>query len=141
MILQQCRVSCCFFKNNVTIYDCFGSLTLPAASILYQLLFNALTLQAVFFTEYLSLKFHLEPKRCVILTPCNNLIFSSLSGDLERIRLSLQESEAEKQAMRDRINDLVQSQQHLEQKATSLQLTVSRLYLMSCSSCRNLEVV
>ena len=46
-------------------------------------------------------------------------------GDLERVRLSLQDSEAEKQTLRDRINDLVQSQQHLEQKATSLQLTVS----------------
>lgn len=47
------------------------------------------------------------------------------AGDLERIRLSLQDSEAEKQTLRDRINDLIQSQQHLEQKATSLQLTVS----------------
>lgn len=46
-------------------------------------------------------------------------------GDLERIKLSLQDSESEKHVLRERIDDLVRAQQHLEQKATSLQLTVS----------------
>ncbi len=49
----------------------------------------------------------------------------AVEGDLERVRLSLQDNEAEKHVLRERIGDLVNAQQHLEQKATSLQLTVS----------------
>ena len=51
-----------------------------------------------------------------------------ISGDLERIKLSLQDSEAEKQTLRERIDDLIKAQHHLEQKATSLQLTVSFIF-------------
>ena len=39
------------------------------------------------------------------------------------------ESEAEKQALRERIDQLMRSQQELESRATSLQLTVDRLTL------------
>ena len=39
------------------------------------------------------------------------------------------ESEAEKQALRERIDQLMKSQQELESRATSLQLTVDRLTL------------
>lgn len=39
------------------------------------------------------------------------------------------EGEAEKQALRERIDQLLRSQQELESRATSLQLTVDRLTL------------
>lgn len=39
------------------------------------------------------------------------------------------EGEAEKQALRERIDQLMRSQQELESRATSLQLTVDRLTL------------
>lgn len=50
-------------------------------------------------------------------------------GDIERLRMQSAESEAEKQALRERIDQLVRSQQELESRATSLQLTVDRLTL------------
>ena len=51
------------------------------------------------------------------------------SGDIERLRMQSAESEAEKQALRERIDQLMRAQQELESRATSLQLTVDRLTL------------
>ena len=51
------------------------------------------------------------------------------SGDIERLRMQSGESEAEKLALRERIDQLMRSQQELESRATSLQLTVDRLTL------------
>ena len=70
-------------------------------------------------------------KRPFLFVNLLNLSFE-ISGDLERIKLSLQDSEAEKQTLRERIDDLIKAQHHLEQKATSLQLTVSfKFYSMN----------
>ena len=46
-------------------------------------------------------------------------------GDLERVRQQLADSETEKQAMKQRIEQLQRNQQDLEQKVTSMQITVS----------------
>ena len=51
------------------------------------------------------------------------------SGDIERLRMQSTEGEAEKQALRERIDQLMRSQQELESRSTSLQLTVDRLTL------------
>lgn len=51
------------------------------------------------------------------------------SGDIERLRMQSAESEAEKQALRERIDQLMRAQQELESRSTSLQLTVDRLTL------------
>ena len=51
------------------------------------------------------------------------------SGDIERLRMQSAESEAEKQALRERIDQLMRAQQELETRSTSLQLTVDRLTL------------
>ena len=56
------------------------------------------------------------------------LDFFSL-GDIERLRMQSTEGEAEKQALRERIDQLMRSQQELESRSTSLQLTVDRLTL------------
>ena len=50
-------------------------------------------------------------------------------GDIERLRMQSAEGEAEKQALRERIDQLMRSQQELESRSTSLQLTVDRLTL------------
>ena len=55
------------------------------------------------------------------------ILFSS--GDIERLRMQSAEGEAEKQALRERIDQLMRSQQELESRSTSLQLTVDRLTL------------
>lgn len=57
------------------------------------------------------------------------LDFFFSSGDIERLRMQSTEGEAEKQALRERIDQLMRSQQELESRSTSLQLTVDRLTL------------
>jgi len=44
---------------------------------------------------------------------------------LERVRQQLADSETEKQAMKQRIEQLQRNQQDLEQKVTTMQITVS----------------
>jgi len=46
-------------------------------------------------------------------------------GDLERVRQQLADSETEKQAMKQRIEQLQRNQQDLEQKVTTMQIAVS----------------
>lgn len=62
----------------------------------------------------------------MLKVPC---FFFFFSGDIERLRMQSGESEAEKLALRERIDQLMRSQQELESRATSLQLTVDRLTL------------
>ena len=66
--------------------------------------------------------FHLQSQRTLWFS------FHSL-GDIERLKMQSTEGEAEKQALRERIDQLLRSQQELESRATSLQLTVDRLTL------------
>ena len=50
-------------------------------------------------------------------------------GDLERLNMQLQESENEKESLKERIDLLHRSQQEWEQKSTTMQLTVSKIVL------------
>ena len=113
-------LSCRCLKNKFDVY----SSNKYAAMILQRGGHTSLTSMN---TPLFGISFHLLYKDLFTFKVLEYLSVE-ISGDLERIKLSLQDSEAEKQTLRERIDDLIKAQHHLEQKATSLQLTVSFIF-------------
>lgn len=53
------------------------------------------------------------------------------SGDVDRLRKQIHDSDIEKQALKQRVDQLLRQQQELEQNSTNLQLTVSTTNFMT----------